>query len=180
VENLRSSGSDAHISNGLIVKFDGVDGCGKSALCQSVRTRLTGQLNVFVTAQFGSSDDIIADSTAGNQSVSQTVRDFALNPRYECDDIERQLLLNVISRRADRIAIARNAKSHDLILVDRSFLSNLAYGLPLDPISPCWSTVASAFPWCQIARCPGPKGSRSRSILFLSRHHFGSWAYFGR
>jgi dTMP kinase len=133
VEQSESSKLDTPSPTGLIVKFDGVDGCGKSTLCQSVRTRCSEQLNVFVTTQFGSSDDIIADSTTNNQTVSQAIRNFALDPQYECDDIERQLLLNVISRRADRIAIARQSKSHDLVLVDRSRLSNLAYGLPLDP-----------------------------------------------
>jgi thymidylate kinase len=133
VEKSKSSEPDMRIPSGLIIKFDGVDGCGKSTLCQSVRTRCSGQLNVFVTTQFGSSDDIIADSVTNKESVSQTIRNFALKAQYECDDIERQLLLNVISRRADRIAIARHSKSHDLVLVDRSFLSNLAYGLPLDP-----------------------------------------------
>lgn len=123
---------DVSKSLGLVVKFDGIDGCGKSTLCASVRDRCSSELKVFCTSEFGSAVDFSVGSTAANQSFSRTLRDFALNPEYECDDVERQLLLNAISRRTNRIEIAKSAQTYDLVLVDRSSLSNVAYGVPID------------------------------------------------
>ena len=116
----------------LVVKFDGIDGCGKSTLCQSVAYHCSKELRVFCTSEFGSANDIAVSGVAINLTVSQMIRDFALKSEYECDDIERQLLLNAIGRRANRLVIAKQARAHDLVIVDRSHLSNLAYGVPLD------------------------------------------------
>jgi thymidylate kinase len=116
----------------LVIKFDGIDGCGKSTLISSVFELVSGSLRTVKAAEFGG-----AKSDIGEFDPACTLRDIALNPAFECDDVERQLLLNVVSRRFNRMEVARLAREFDLVLVDRSWLSNAAYGRAIDSRFDC-------------------------------------------
>lgn len=117
----------------LILKFDGIDGCGKTSLMKSVADYYSSVYRVLMTSEFGSDYDISAHDIHPEWSVSRVLRQLALGKAYSLDDTERQMLLAIISRRSNRIVLAENAKHYDLILVDRSNMSNFAYGIVLDP-----------------------------------------------
>jgi len=61
------------------------------------------------------------------------VREAALDPEFGCDDIERQLLLHFLSRRKNRVEIPYLDQYADVVIVDRSTLSNYAYSAALTP-----------------------------------------------
>lgn len=118
----------------MIIKFDGVDGCGKSTLSRAVAESLTArQYRVAVVSEF-TSPAVYAPNSA--QSVPVTtlrIREAVLDPTFDCDDVERQLLLHFLSRRKNRVEIPHLETLHDYVVVDRSTLSNYAYATAVDP-----------------------------------------------
>jgi thymidylate kinase len=118
----------------LVVKVDGLDGCGKTTLLKSLQSIYSTRFKVLSTSEFGSDLDNIAEKVCDrNVSVSRLLNRLAKCLSCDLDDVERELLWAVASRRANRIVIPRNLYLFDLILVDRSDLGNLAYGPVLDP-----------------------------------------------
>lgn len=115
----------------VVVKFDGIDGCGKSTLIKAVSDWYSRRARVSVVKEFGSEQDIQLTNLRG-KSVSQFLSSIILDPDYAFDDIERELLWAVISRRTNRLVIPSQIESNDLVLVDRSNLGNLAYGSAFD------------------------------------------------
>lgn len=63
---------------------------------------------------------------------SLAIREAALDPAFDCDDIERQLLLHFLSRRKNRVEMAYLDTVSDFVVVDRSTLSNFAYAAAID------------------------------------------------
>jgi thymidylate kinase len=61
------------------------------------------------------------------------IREAALDPEFDCDDVERQLLLHFLSRRKNRVEIPYLATLNHYVVVDRSTLSNYAYAGALSP-----------------------------------------------
>lgn len=96
---------------GVVVKVDGIDGCGKSTLVERLRIELESQLQVATTREFGSIDDYLLDERRGSGTVSQVLYELALNPRLQFDDIERQLAMAVASRRQNRIVLLNRIPS---------------------------------------------------------------------
>ena len=63
--------------------------------------------------------------------ANMRIREAVLDPEFDCDDVERQLLLHFLSRRKNRVEIPHLDKLHDYVIVDRSTLSNYAYARAL-------------------------------------------------
>jgi dTMP kinase len=134
-------------SEPLVVKFDGIDGCGKTSLLESVRAEFsaTGHV-VSTTKEFGSDLDSAAENILGITFVGPHLRQIALSPEFALDDIERELLWAIISRRTNRLAIPRARLKSDVVLVDRSNLGNLAYGMTFDPrLQPVFENFVKPF-----------------------------------
>lgn len=118
----------------MILKFDGVDGCGKTTLCRAVAETLSsGGHSVVVVNEFAS-PVLYADGSAEPLPVNtMRIREAALDPAFDCDDVERQLLLHFLSRRKNRVELPHLDALYDFVIVDRSTLSNYAYGVALAP-----------------------------------------------
>jgi thymidylate kinase len=117
----------------MILKFDGVDGCGKTSLCRAVAELLaSGGYKVVLVSEFAS--PVVYPDGASEPVPSSTmrIREAVLDPAFDCDDVERQLLLHFLSRRKNRVEIPHLDAYHDFVIVDRSTLSNYAYGSALD------------------------------------------------
>lgn len=111
-----------------VVKFDGIDGCGKTTLLNAVYEIYAGRgLNVARVKEFGSEQDSTANSDGALTRIGPTLRSIALSEAYSLDDIERELLWAIISRRTNRMVIPAAQLSSNLVLVDRSNVGNLAY-----------------------------------------------------
>lgn len=108
--------------SGLIVKFDGADGAGKTTLVRSLAGRFGSRLHVATSREFGSEHDRAAALTP-----SATLRALALTPATDFDLWERQLAMLIAARRHNRIVLPALAREADLILVDRSPLTFAAY-----------------------------------------------------
>ncbi|MEP7011292.1 MAG: dTMP kinase [Acidobacteriota bacterium] len=120
-------------SRAVVVKIDGIDGCGKTTLVDSLNSAYRVDLNVLATKEFCSDLDNYASTLSGGTlTVSEILDRVCKCPNCDLDDIERELLWAVASRRSNRIVISPRLKKFDLILVDRSYLGNLAYGPALD------------------------------------------------
>lgn len=118
----------------MIIKFDGVDGCGKSTLGRAVAQYLSDREHgVAVLAEFSSPTEYPAGSPSPVPLVSMRIRETALDPAFDCDDTERQLLLHFLSRRVNRVDIPFLHERNDFVIVDRSSLSNYAYATAIDP-----------------------------------------------
>jgi len=118
----------------MIIKFDGVDGCGKSTLSSAVAESLSSrQYRVTVVSEFASPALYAPGSTEPVAVTTMRIREAVLDPAFNCDDVERQLLLHFLSRRKNRVEIPHLDPLHDYVIVDRSTLSNYAYAAALDP-----------------------------------------------
>jgi dTMP kinase len=118
----------------MIVKFDGIDGCGKSTLSRAVAESLSSrQYRVAVVSEFTSPALYAMGSAEPVPVTTMRIREAVLDPAFDCDDVERQLLLHFLSRRKNRVEIPHLETLHDYVIVDRSTLSNYAYAAALDP-----------------------------------------------
>ncbi len=129
----------------MIIKFDGIDGCGKSALSKAVSEELSSMnYSVSQLSEFSSPVSYAKGSMHGDAIDSMKIREAVLNPVFDCDDVERQLLLHFLSRRRNRVDIPHLDKLCDFVVVDRSTLSNYAYAGALDPNLTTLSDIAIA------------------------------------
>lgn len=119
------------MSTCVVAKFDGIDGCGKTTLINAVKEKYSTSLRVAIVNEFGSDQDF-RSSLTGQKSISQLLCSLAIDQECAFDDIERELLWAVISRRTNRLVIPNLLSKTDLVLVDRSNLGNLAYGKIFD------------------------------------------------
>jgi len=118
----------------MIIKFDGVDGCGKSTLSRAVAESLSSRrYRVAVVSEFTSPALYATGSAEPVPVTTMRIREAVLDPVFDCDDVERQLLLHFLSRRKNRVEIPHLATLHDHVIVDRSTLSNYAYAAAIDP-----------------------------------------------
>lgn len=118
----------------MIVKFDGIDGCGKSTLSRAVAESLTGRgFRVVVVSEFASPALYASGSAEPVPVTTMRIREAVLDPAFDCDDVERQLLLHFLSRRKNRVEIPHLDKLNDYVIVDRSTLSNYAYAAAVAP-----------------------------------------------
>jgi thymidylate kinase len=118
----------------MILKFDGVDGCGKTTLCRAVAETLSSKGYHVVLVNEFASPVIYTDRFAEPVPLkTMQIREAVLDPAFDCDDVERQLLLHFLSRRKNRVEIPYLDKLYDFVIVDRSTLSNYAYGAALGP-----------------------------------------------
>ncbi|MCX4650909.1 hypothetical protein OG249_03170 [Streptomyces microflavus] len=117
----------------MILKFDGVDGCGKSTLTRAVAESLSARYQVAVVSEFTSPVLYATGSAMPVPVATLQIREAALDPAFDCDDVERQLLLHFLSRRKNRVEIPHLDALHDYVVVDRSTLSNYAYAAAIDP-----------------------------------------------
>lgn len=116
----------------MIIKFDGIDGCGKSTLSKAVTKYLSKRHTVTIVSEFSSPAEYTAGSSQPIPICSLKIREAALDAAFGFDDIERQLLLHFLSRRKNRVEIPYLEKLNDYIIVDRSTLSNYAYAAAID------------------------------------------------
>jgi thymidylate kinase len=127
----------------MIIKFDGVDGCGKSTLSKAVAEQLSSRnYTVAQVSEFSSPVNYAAGSTHAATIDSMRIREAALNPAFDCDDVERQLLLHFLSRRRNRVEIPHLDRLCDFVVVDRSTFSNYAYAEAVDPRLTALSDIA--------------------------------------
>ncbi|MHC2336316.1 dTMP kinase [Bradyrhizobium sp. USDA 4454] len=118
----------------MIIKFDGVDGCGKSTLSKAVAEALKRKgARVALVSEFSSPALYPAGSSEPVPIGTMLIRETVLAPAFDCDDVERQLLLHFLSRRKNRLEIPYLATLNDFVVVDRSTLSNYAYAEALSP-----------------------------------------------
>ena len=90
----------------MIIKFDGIDGCGKTTLAESVAQHLSKRGHLVASvAEFSSPSEYRPGSLKPVPVAAMKVREAALDPEFGCDDIERQLLLHFLSRRKNRVEI---------------------------------------------------------------------------
>jgi thymidylate kinase len=128
----------------MILKFDGIDGCGKSTISRAVAEALGRHYSVVVVSEFANPTRCAPDSSALLPMETLRIRDVVLDPQFGCDDVERQLLLHFLSRRKNRIELPHLDGYHDYVIVDRSTLSNYAYGSAIDPAFSALSDLAVA------------------------------------
>lgn len=118
----------------MIIKFDGIDGCGKSTLSRAVAEYLSSrQHRVVLVGEFTSPVRYAPGSAEPAPVTTMRIREAVLDPAFNCDDVERQLLLHYLSRRKNRVEIPHLSTLHDYVIVDRSTLSNYAYAAAVDP-----------------------------------------------
>ncbi|MBO6554750.1 MAG: thymidylate kinase [Roseitalea sp.] len=116
----------------MIIKFDGVDGCGKSTLSTAVAESLIGKgYRVAVASEFASPTLLESKSAEATPIPTLQIREAVLDPAFNCDDVERQLLLHFLSRRRNRVELPFLNAHNDYVVVDRSTLSNYAYAAAL-------------------------------------------------
>lgn len=129
----------------MIIKFDGVDGCGKTTLSRAVAEQLSSRnYTVAQVSEFSSPVNYAPGSTHAAAIDSMRIREAVLNPAFDCDDVERQLLLHFLSRRRNRVEIPHLDSLCDFVVVDRSTLSNYAYAGAVDPGLTALSDIAVA------------------------------------
>lgn len=117
----------------IVIKFDGIDGCGKSTLIQNLYERLKAHYRTCTVKEFGDSRDFQVAEISKDKSISELLKIIAKSDNTFIDDIEREILWSFISRRTNRLIIPSLRKKFQLILVDRSNLGNYAYGMVLYP-----------------------------------------------
>ncbi len=118
---------------GLIIKIEGVDGCGKSSLAGDVARHFQKNYAVVVTREYKTEHDVCVQLNAAGRTVSEILYEIALDPRLEFDDWEREVTMAVAARRHNRIVLPRLRHEYDLVVCDRSVLTNYAYGCDLGP-----------------------------------------------
>lgn len=112
----------------MIVKFDGVDGSGKTSLRDAVAEYYSGRHRVLVTTEYGNDLDNTAVDIDSTTSVSEVLKKLATGKSYGVDHLERELIFSLMSRRTNRVVLPKQHQLYDIILVDRSSLSLFAYG----------------------------------------------------
>jgi thymidylate kinase len=117
------------IRHGIVVKIDGGDGCGKSTLVKDLASMFSHFVRVVTTEEFCSIHDYRAQTD--QRSISRLMYELSLDPLLQFDDIERQLAMTIAAHRHNRIVLPCLSKQFDLVLCDRSFLTNYAAGAEL-------------------------------------------------
>lgn len=112
----------------LIVKVDGVDGCGKTTLVEGLAHVYADRLTVIATREFGSLQDHKVIENRPQGTVSRLLYEMSLNPRLEFDDTDLQLAMALASRRQNHLILPKLRGTCDLIVSDRSSLTSYAYG----------------------------------------------------
>jgi len=121
------------IDNAIVVKVDGIDGCGK--------TTLLGALTLYYKSQGFRVSSIGENGAYGDISVSfndkeiplyDFLRSQAKSRDNDLDNVERELIWVVIGRRTNSRVIPKLIMTNDIVFVDRSNLGNIAYGCSLD------------------------------------------------
>lgn len=128
----------------MIIKFDGIDGCGKSTVSRAVAEALSHQHSVVVVNEFADPTRRAPESNVLLPIDTLRIRDAALDPGFGCDDVERQLLLHFLSRRRNRVELPYLDAHYDYVVVDRSTLSNYAYGRAINSTFSALSDLAVA------------------------------------
>jgi len=116
----------------MIIKFDGIDGCGKSTLCRAIFEWIEPTRQTVLTSEFSSPSVFEPSSGKFTPHSELKIKEAALSSAFSCDDIERQLLLHFLSYRKNRIELPKLHAHHDVVIVDRSTLSNLVYSSAVD------------------------------------------------
>jgi thymidylate kinase len=115
------------VASGLVVGVDGVEGAGKTTLVRSLVGRHLHH-NPLVTTPFGDPHDEHKGTNVGH-----ALYELALDPAFESDELERQVVLALAARRHYRIALPRLRSKSALVLSDRSIVSTWAYAAGLAP-----------------------------------------------
>lgn len=111
-----------------VFKFDGIDGCGKTTLIEGLFWTLSGS-KCHLVKEFG--DEL--DQTMDGIAVFNFFRKVAKSNSIDLDEIERELIWTILSRRTNRKVIPNTSSNYDIILVDRSnVLGNHAPGALID------------------------------------------------
>jgi len=105
----------------MYIGFEGTDGSGKSSLYDifALLLKLKG-FKVLKTREFGS-------SIALPYNVTEIFKDFALNSRYDFPEELREMCFACCSILNNKL-VKDVASDYDIILTDRSWVSNIAYG----------------------------------------------------
>ena len=114
----------------MVIKIDGIDGCGKTTLIKELIKKFPN--NAISTIEFGTNYDEKIILNKKQYSISNIIREIALDDSLDVDDTERQALFSIISRRNNRLVIPVLETKYKYVFIDRSGLSNYAYGLPLN------------------------------------------------
>src|SRR5687767_11546311 len=105
----------------MIIKFDGIDGCGKSTLGTAVARYLSALGHtVAIVSEFASPMKHGKGSSRLIPISSMRIRESALDPEFDCDDVERQLLMHFLSRRRNRVELPYLNQLKEFVIVDRS------------------------------------------------------------
>ena len=110
----------------MVIKLDGIDGCGKTTIINSLYSKYIEQnKSVKIISEF-------AGKEYENDIVSKEIRLLIEKDENLLDEFEREVLFTVISRRTNLYLIPQLQKSFDIILVDRSEIANYTYGLSIN------------------------------------------------
>ena len=128
---------------GLVVKIDGLDGSGKTTLARNIAAILRERgLKVGESAEFRSEEDKPIRFGGVSVSITKLLKEIALSRDYGLDECERQLIWMLNSRRHNRLILPKLQELHDIVIVDRSHLSNMAYGCHAVPyLSPIFEEM---------------------------------------
>ncbi len=117
----------------LVVKVDGLDGAGKTTLLSSLYDHyVKNKYSVGLVCEFGENTDEIVSFKGNEIGLFELLNQEAKSLDGVFDDIERELIWILISRRTNRKIIPKLVSNYDLILVDRSNMGNIAYGSVID------------------------------------------------
>ena len=89
---------------GLVIKFEGIDGSGKTSLISRIAKDLRSEFKILVTKEFGSPHDIIRYRYE-NIKISSFLREISFDKNINIDSIERELLMAVAARMNNRLII---------------------------------------------------------------------------
>lgn len=167
----------------MIIKFDGIDGCGKTTVCRAMVHALSTRGTVALISEFSSPAYFAVGSTEPEFIQSLKIREAAFDPVFQCDDIERQLLLHFLSRRKNRVEIPYLRTMKDFVVVDRSTLSNKAYASAINRNLAVLSELASDDVECAnvifwidtpLDLCLDRIGQRARDVVELKGEDYFS------
>lgn len=110
----------------MVIKIDGIDGCGKTTIISSLYNKYIEQgKSVFVISEF-------AGKEYSNDTISKELRTFIEREENGLDELERETIFTLISRRTNLYLIPKLHKDYDIIITDRSELANYTYGLAIN------------------------------------------------
>lgn len=110
----------------MVIKLDGIDGCGKTTIINSLYNKYVEQnKSVKIISEF-------AGKEYENDIISKEIRLIIEKDENLLDEFEREVLFTVISRRTNLYLIPKLQLSFDIILVDRSEIANYTYGLSIN------------------------------------------------